>query len=273
MDQNIIGTPTLSDGSSGQLSPWWLIRCGRGRVGGSTFLNFVIEWGRHQGRRVKPLDGDLRSRTLTSLYPPVRGDCSKDADAAVSPRSEELIDNKAWFTAELDACVEDGVCRAVDFGGGDRVIQEYGADLRIGDFCEALKLPLVWAFVLGPDEEDLRHVTQILKSGQVTGGHVLLVMNEGVIRPGQKAAGVFDVVSRQPDYLKLLEDGAESFIMPRLTCLDQLREKGLGFYDAASGRADRAGRRASPTTQHMTSAWLKAMETQMASSGAAKWMA
>ena len=191
----------------------------------------------------------------------------------MSPASEELIDNKAWFTAELDASVEDGVCRAVDFGGGDRVIQEYGADLRIGDFCANVGLQLVWAFVLGPDEEDLRHVVQILKSGQVTGGRVLLVMNEGVIRPGQKAAGVFDAVSQRADYLQLLEDGAEVFIMPRLTCLDQLREKGLGFYAAASGKPDRQGRRASPTTQHMTSAWLKAMEAQLDASGAAKWMA
>lgn len=273
MDQNVAGPEFVKDGSSPQISPWWLIRCGRGRVGGSTFLNFAIEWGRSRGRRVKPLDGDLRSRTLTALYPTVMSNGTPDADAAVSPSSEELIDNKAWFTAELDASVEDGVCRAVDFGGGDRVIQEYGADLRIGDFCASLGLPLVWAFVLGPDEEDLRHVTQILKSGQVTGGRLLLVMNEGVIRPGQKAAGVFDTLSGKPEYKALLRDGAEVFIMPRLTCLDQLREKGLGFYEAAGGRADRDGRRASPTTQHMTSAWLKAMEAQLEASGAAKWMA
>ena len=61
MDQNVAGPEFLKDGSSAQISPWWLIRCGRGRVGGSTFLNFAIEWGRNRGRRVKPLDGDLRS--------------------------------------------------------------------------------------------------------------------------------------------------------------------------------------------------------------------
>lgn len=273
MDQDITGTELVRENVVGQLRPWWLVRCGRGRVGGSTFLNFAIEWGRNRGRRIKPLDGDLRSKTLTALYPATAGDGTPNQDAAVSPKSEELIDNKAWFTAELDASVEDGVCRAVDFGGGDRVIQEYGADLRIGDFCASVNSPLVWAFVLGPDEEDLRHVIQILKSGQVTGGNVLLVMNEGVIRPGQKAAGVFDVISGKPEYKDLLRDGAEVFMMPRLTCLDQLREKGLGFYAAAAGRMNEEGRRASPTTQHMTSAWLRAMEVQMETSGAARWMA
>ena len=273
MDQNITGTEDLPQLAAEQLRPWWVVRCGRGRVGGSTFLNFLVDWGRHRGRRVKPLDGDLRSRTLTSLYPAVTIDGTHDQDAAVSPVSEELIDNKTWFTTELDASVEDGVCRAVDFGGGDRVIQEYGADLRIGDFCESLGLPLIWAFVLGPDDEDLRHVVQILKSGQVTGGHILLVMNEGVIRPGQKVDGVFESTTAKPEYKALLRDGAEIFTMPRLSCLDQLRDKGLGFYDAAAGRLDRNGRRASPTMQHMTSAWLKAMETELNLSGAAKWMA
>jgi len=126
MDQNVAGTELVGDGSPARISPWWLIRCGRGRVGGSTFLNFAIEWGRHRGRRVKPLDGDLRSRTLTALYPAIKGDGTPDADAAVSPSSEELIDNKVWFTAELDASVEDGVCRAID-GRVSRDIPSRGA--------------------------------------------------------------------------------------------------------------------------------------------------
>ena len=70
MDQNITEATLVEQVAVEQFQPWWLIRCGRGRVGGSTFLNFIIEWGRHRGRRVKPLDGDLRSRTLTLLYPP-----------------------------------------------------------------------------------------------------------------------------------------------------------------------------------------------------------
>ena len=191
----------------------------------------------------------------------------------MSPVSEELIDNKAWFTKELDASVVDGVCRAVDFGGGDRVIQEYGADLPIGDFCSGMKLGLVWAFVLGPDDEDLRHVTQILRSGHITGGKVILILNEGVIRPGQKASGVFSSIIAKPEFKALLGDGADMFIMPRLSCLEQLREKGLGFYEAAGGGLDRDGQRISPTTQHMTSVWLKAMEAALVSSGAAKWIA
>ena len=60
-------------------SPVLAIRRGRGRLGGSLFLDLLIQRARHAGRRVQPLDGDLRSRTLASLYP------AKDAkDQAVS---------------------------------------------------------------------------------------------------------------------------------------------------------------------------------------------
>lgn len=253
------------------LETWWLIRGGRGRVGGSTFLDFVIQWFRRRGGRVKPLDGDLRSRTLTALYPSSDASGSLIQDGATSPTSEDLAANKAWLGSELDDSVEDGVCRVVDFGGGDRVIQEYGSDIRIGDFCHAYSLGLIWPFILGPDLEDLQHVVQVIASGHVT-GRILLVLNEGVIRHGQTTNGVFSATVQRPEYKALLRDGAEPFLMPRLTCMDQLRERGLGFYEAASGGLDREGRRASPTMRHMVGMWIKEMETQLEISGAAQWM-
>jgi hypothetical protein len=242
-------------------------------VGGSTVLDFVIQWARQRGRRVKPLDGDLRSRTLSTLYPGTDASGLPLEDAASAPASEDLAAMTSWFGGELDASVDDRVCRAVDFGGGDRVIQEYGRDLRIGDFCDQFRLGLIWAFVLGPDPEDLQHVLQVLRSGHVTGGRILLVLNEGVIRQGQTADGVFDGTAQRADYKVLLRDGAEPVLMPRLTCMQQLRERGLGFYDAAAGRLDRDGRRASPTLQHMTGAWIKEVELQFETSGAGEWLA
>ncbi len=47
------------------------IRRGRGRSGGSTGLDLLIQRCRVAGRPIKPLDGDHRSKTLTSFYPAV----------------------------------------------------------------------------------------------------------------------------------------------------------------------------------------------------------
>ena len=52
-----------------KVKPSLIIRAGRGRTGGSTGLDLVIQRARFQGRRVKPLDGDRRSKTLSTLYP------------------------------------------------------------------------------------------------------------------------------------------------------------------------------------------------------------
>ena len=252
--------------------PWWLIRGGRGRVGGSTFLDFVVQWSRHHGRRVKPLDGDLRSRTLSVLYPKADASGAPVRDGADAPPSEDFVAMKAWFGGELDQSVGEDICRVVDFGGGDRVMQEYGSELKIGEFCQRFSLGLIWAFVLGPDPEDLQHVVQVLRSGHMTGGRVLLVLNEGVIRQGQTTTGVFDATSADPEYRDLLRDDAQTFVMPRLACMDLLRERGLGFYEAAAGMVDRDGKRAAPTLQHMTGKWVEKMEFQLEVSGAAGWL-
>ena len=269
---HLLPTGSINDIPSLPVPPWWLIRGGRGRVGGSTFLDFVVQWSRHRGRRVKPLDGDLRSRTLSALYPQTDASGAPVQDGADAPPSEDLVAMKAWFGGELDQSVGEDVCRVVDFGGGDRVMQEYGSDLKIGEFSQRFSLGLIWAFVLGPDPEDLQHVVQVLRSGHMTGGRVLLVLNEGVIRQGQTTTGVFDATSADTEYKALLRDGAQTFVMPRLTCMDLLRERGLGFYEAAAGKMDRDGKRAAPTLQHMTGKWLERMELQLEMSGAAEWL-
>src|SRR5215469_11780594 len=76
--------------------PRLLIRAGRGRTGGSTGLDIAIQRARHAGRRVKPLDGDLRSRTLSTLDPSHANDGSPIEDGASAPKSDELPDIKEW---------------------------------------------------------------------------------------------------------------------------------------------------------------------------------
>ena len=48
-------------------NPVLVIRKGRGRLGGSTVLDVMIQRARFHGRRAQPLDGDLRSGTLAAL--------------------------------------------------------------------------------------------------------------------------------------------------------------------------------------------------------------
>lgn len=45
------------------------MRYGRGRLGGSGVILAAIQRARFHGRRIKPMEGDLKSRTLAGYYP------------------------------------------------------------------------------------------------------------------------------------------------------------------------------------------------------------
>src|SRR6266404_2705599 len=72
---------------------------------------------------------DLRSRTLSLLYPPSDEKGNPIPDAASAPPTDELPDIKAWLSSEFDSMVTEGVSRVLDLSGGDRVLQEYVRDL------------------------------------------------------------------------------------------------------------------------------------------------
>lgn len=252
--------------------PRLLIRAGRGRTGGSTGLDLAVQRGRYQGRRVKPLDGDLRSRTLSALYPSEDGSGVPVRDGASAPKTDELPDIKAWLSAELDSMVEEGVSRVLDLSGGDRVMQEYVRDLALMEFCRDFGISPTVAVFLGPDLEDFRHATQLLTSGEFKCERTLLVLNEGVIRQGQTTAGAFDAIVTRDEYRALMQGGARPMFMPRLTCMAVLRERGLRFYDVLDRSPGGPGEKISPTLYHMTKTWLANFEREVETAGVAEWL-
>ena len=249
-----------------------IIRRGRGRTGGSTGLDIWIQRARRGGRRIKPLDGDLRSQTLSTLYPPADATGEAIVDGASVPRSEEFADMRDWLSAELDLMVEHGTSAALDLGGGDRVVQEYVRELEVREFCDDHGIRLVEAFFLGPDLEDFNHVLQIIAARDLNAAATMLVLNEGVIRQGQTTEGVFDHLVKQPGMKQLVMDGVRTVFMRRLTCMTAVRERGLGLYDAAEGKPDRDGRPASPTLRHMVKTWLRQNEREHEDAGTVTWL-
>jgi hypothetical protein len=255
-----------------QAKPCLLIRAGRGRTGGSTGLDLAIQRARHQGRRVKPLDGDLRSRTLFSLYPPTGQDGEPIADGASAPKNDEMFEIKKWLSDEFDAMAGDRVSRVLDLSGGDRVMQEYVRDLALSQFCADFDIAPTLAVFLGPDLEDFRHAEELLRSGAFPSERTILVLNEGVIRHGQTTAGAFDPILALPEFDKLLDDGVRVLFLRRLTCMSVLRERGLGLYDAVAGKPDSKGVKASPTLHHMTKTWLSKFEQEIEEVGVLDWL-
>ena len=106
-------------------APVLAVGLGRGSSGKSTGLSEVIWRARDQGRSVIVADGDLRSRTLSGLFPD-----------ATHPETEEMVDIKTWFNQLLNQMVREKTSCVIDLGGGDRALRDYGRDLRLVEFCQ-----------------------------------------------------------------------------------------------------------------------------------------
>jgi hypothetical protein len=127
-DGTTIGAELLREAEAKK--PVLAVRLGRGRTGGSTFLDLIIQRARRDGRRVLIGDGDKRNPTLAGLYPP------DEPGGATQPETDETVDVKDWITAELGRMVTERASLAMDLGGGDRVLAEFGRDLAIARFGE-----------------------------------------------------------------------------------------------------------------------------------------
>src|SRR5580658_6450687 len=92
-------------------------RFGRGRTGGSTMLDLLIQLARAAGRPVLIGDGDRRNTTLAGLYPP------EGRDGARQPATDELPDLKDWLMELMGEAVTTRTSLVVDLGGGDRLMQ------------------------------------------------------------------------------------------------------------------------------------------------------
>ena len=236
--------------ASVERQPCFLGRWGRGRIGGTAALMLLGQRARAQSRVVKFLDGDLKSGTLSAFY---NGECSR-------PMSLDPVDFRAWVLESVDQMEDDRVSRLLDVSGGSSSMEELLRDLQLPEFCEANDFEFAWLCVLGPDLEDFEHVRTAVQAGHMKPQHMVMVMNEGAIRQGQNALGVFDPVMTSPDFSALVRDGAKAIYVPRLSIMEDLRKARLDFYSVADREPMADGSRPRATWAHMASRWLGGVE-------------
>jgi hypothetical protein len=239
-------------------APVLAVGLGRGFGGKSTLLAELAWRAMAAGRPVIVADGDARSRTLSDLFPD-----------AVSPSSEELPDVKAWLSSVLNAMVKEKRSAVLDLGGGDRVLLEYGRDLKLVEFCSRRGIEPLAIYVLGPESEDLRHCVSIWEAGYFNPKRLLLVLNEGVIRDGRTVAGAFEGTMNDRGFRAMVEAGAKSFLLTRLACMDEVREHGLSIHDAASGLGPDP---LDPVQSFMAEDWLDDLDRNIRTLGISGWL-
>lgn len=230
---------------------------GRGGGGKSTGIAEAVWRARAAGRDPIIADGDMRSGTLSGLFP----------GETVRPETEELPDGKAWIGRVLNRMAKERRSCAMDLGAGDPLLKEYGRDLDLVGFCERRKIEPVALYYLGSEEEDLNHCLSIWKSGAFRPERAMLLCNEGVIREGKTVAGAFEKTLAHPGFKEMVAGGAVPILMRRLPCMDLVRKPGLGFYAAAAGEGS-----LDPVEEYMVGNWTDALETARANVGASDWL-
>ncbi|UEM08010.1 hypothetical protein JL101_035765 (plasmid) [Skermanella rosea] len=238
--------------------PVLAVGLGRGGGGKSTMLAELVWRAKNRGRSVIVADGDMRSKTLSTLFPD-----------AITPESEELPDIKKFLTTLLNRIAKEGRSAVLDLGGGDRALLEFGRDLRLVEFCARRGIEPVALYCLGPEPEDLSHVVTIHEGGYFKPGRILLIMNEGIIRSGQSVAGAFDRTMNTPSFERLVADGAKPILLTRLACMELARSVSGGFYAAASGDTENP---LDPVEEFMCADWLDDLEKKRAQVGASAWL-
>ncbi len=252
--------------ASQERRPVLAVRHGRGRTGGSTFMDLLIQRARAANRLVIVGDGDRRNATLASLYPP------GTAGGATQPVSDEIPDVKDWITSLAGEMAESRASLILDLGGGDRVLAEYGRELALPVFCESVGVEPLSIYMIGPDMEDFDHILTIYRAGYFRTERSILVMNESLVRAGKTARGAFDVIVTRPECRELAEEGTKFLFMPRLPCMVEMRDSGLSFYDAAKGKRGCRGKPMDPVRQFMVRSWLDEMERVFEKIGILEWL-
>lgn len=256
----------MSDGVASARMPVLAVRHGRGRTGGTTLLNFLIERGRRSGRTVLIGDGDRRNATLAGLYPPGK------PGGASQPSSDETADVKDWIRSLVGSMVEIGGSLVLDMGAGDQALAEACRELDLIEFCRSVGAEPLFLGSMGPDMEDFDHLLTIVDAGFFNASHTVLVMNEHLVRSGKTPVGAFDAILGRPELVEIAGRGVKLVRMPRLIYMEQMRKVGLGFYDVAAGKKGSDGKPMDPLAQFAAKRWIEALEQQFQSNGIEEWL-
>ena len=244
-----------------EVAPRLMVRLGRGRVGGTTWLDYSVQRARKQGRN--PLIADsARNPTLSGLY-----------SDAMKPASEAVSDQKEFTGTILNTMVRERRSCAFDLGGGqDQNLADFVQDIDLIAFCERKGVVPVAVYILGPDPDDFEHALAIRDAAFFRPKHELIVLNEGVLRRGEDPNGAFGRIKEHPEFLGWVETNARVIYMRSLACLPDVRRLGLSLNEAAENKPNAQGKVLDMVKAFMVEDWIGKLDAEVADVKAQDWM-
>lgn len=241
----------------------FLVRLGRGRLGGTTHLDWAADRALAAGRRPVVADA-ARNPTLSGLHPAL----------ATVPRSVEAAEVARWITEDVVSLLvaEPGRSVLLDIGGGqDNAAIELARDLDLAALARDLGLRPVALYPMGADPEDFEYALRIRDAGAFAADDALLVVNEFLVPKHTTVQQARERLAEHPAFGPWVEAGMRPVFMRRMAALEAVRKAGVGFSRAARWTPG-AANPVNPAHAQMTAQWLRAMEEAHARMGVLGWL-
>jgi len=201
---------------------------GRQRVGKTALLNTAGQYFRGLGCEIDIWNADQQNRThsLSTFFP----------DAATPPTGS-LSDGKAWIEERLAEQVRSGRHALLDAGGGLTGFSALVDEIPLVGALGQKGVEVVGLFAVGPEQADLDYLERFADQGLFLPKATVIVLNAGLVLSGRSAASAFAAIRQNRTFEAAVAGGAQVIMLPNLSCMSQVTDRGLTFAQAAAGQA------------------------------------
>jgi hypothetical protein len=240
-DEMTLVRPAVADQSGARM----IIAAGRGKVGKSVTLRWIIEEMLSRGGEPVIADADRTNPTLLSFFA-----------HATRPASAEDDDVRLWLNDLVDTQIEKRTTVFLDLGGGDQMLKQWSRELDLAAFLEQHGITPVLLHLLGSDVDDLAYLRDL--ETVYAPKQTALILNEGMVPAGRSAASVFEPVVADPIFKAAMKRGAKVVRLPRLGCMQEVDRRRLSFEAAEQPGG------LTPTMRQMVTLWRRAVPDALA---------
>jgi hypothetical protein len=222
------------------------IAMGRQRVGKTAMLNTAVQYFRANGSLIRVWNADQqnRSHTLSVFFP----------DAEEVPNSG-IEDGKSWIEGRIEDLIKHRYDAVLDVGGGATGFARLIQEVPLLEAIEGSAVRVVGLFCIGPETADLDYLEQFAEVDMFMPAASVIVLNAGLVLSGRSAVGAFNSILEHPAITKALKKGAQVAMMPALTCMSEVTDRGLTFTAAMDAAVKEGGQPLSLFHRARVSRW------------------
>lgn len=228
--------------------PVLFVTVGRQRVGKTTLENLVIQALRERGANLQIWNADQLNVTYSlSLFHP----------DVLQPPSTDFEDVKAWLEERIQDQMDGQYDALLDVGGGETALSRLVQEIPIVQTMESHGIRVVLVHVIGPEQADVDYLQHFMRHELFTPEATLIVLNGGLVLSGRSIGNAFADIFEHPVIAEAESKGAVVAIMPALSCMSKVTDRGLTFLEAAEGTTKGKHTRLSFFDQERVSIWWR----------------